>query len=196
MSLERVGGDASERPEGKLGVVLPGRLAGRIQEIVGGDVLQSIVPGRVVDAVLATDVCAKEAGMRSTALASGIIRRASFIFTSRPVVRRSARGSVTRAAPLDVPVLVQDVFCCLHLTALSGQQLVWKQGGGSDINTAHTCVEAVLRERKSGANLAGFAPGRCHLSRACPSCGTQRSELKRRGTRLVERNGARTGGTI
>lgn len=58
---------------------------------------------------------------------TGMFRQRSFIFTSRPVVRGSTRGSVTRAAPLDVPVLVQDVFRHLHLTARSGQRLIWKQ---------------------------------------------------------------------
>lgn len=53
---------AGQRPEGKLGVVLPGRLAGRVQEIVGRDVLQGVVSGRVVDAVLAANICTKEEG--------------------------------------------------------------------------------------------------------------------------------------
>lgn len=120
--------------------------------------------------------------MRATAPTTGMFRQRSFIFTSRPVVRGSTRGSVTRAAPLDVPVLVQDVFRRLHLTARSGQRLIWKREKKktSARHSDRACLEVVLREGKSGADLAGFAPGRCHLSRACPSCETQLWELKRK----------------
>lgn len=48
-----------------------------------------------------------------------------FFLTSCPIVGSSTGGSITRAGPLNVPVLVQDVFSCLCLRAVSGQWVIW-----------------------------------------------------------------------
>lgn len=68
------------------------------------------------------------------------------IFTSCPVVRSSTRGSIARAGPLDVPVLVQDVFGCLHLTALPGQWVIWwTHQHTRHIKIKPTCLGCVLQ---------------------------------------------------
>lgn len=79
--------------------------------------------------------------MRLAAPTVGIFRRAVSFLTSCPVVRRSTSGAVARAAPLDVPVLVQDVFCCLYLAALSGQRLIWTQAEGRKKKCGYTSSE-------------------------------------------------------
>lgn len=72
------------------------------------------------------------------------------IFTSCPIVRWSTCRSITRAGPLDVPVLVQDVFSCLHLIALSGQRVIWKK---HQRDTFKSHLECVLQNCESKLGL-------------------------------------------
>lgn len=108
------------------------------------------------------------------------------IFTSCPIVRWSSRRSITWAGPLDVPVLVQDVFSCLHLIALSGQRIIWKPPTRHVQVSLRMCFAELWEQ--TGTDLEGFAPGRCHLSPACPFYEMQLSELKRKDTWLVDWN--------